>query len=171
MHFSLAVFHYPDEDIESLLDPFYEGKEVESHVIYTRQEAINYARTYFQRCKDASDEECWKFVAEEAEEIDEAGNIYSTCNSDAKWDWYEIGGRWSGLLKVGVTRVNSAFVKDVDSSEPFSTYAVLTPDGEWHEQENTGLFSSDKEWNKHYKERFIDTADPNLMLTIVDCHS
>ena len=58
MHFSLAVFHYPDEDIESLLDPFCEGLEVERYVAYTRQEAIDYARANFQRCKNASDEEC-----------------------------------------------------------------------------------------------------------------
>ena len=170
MHFSLAVFHYPDEDIESLLDPFCEGLEVERYVAYTRQEAIDYARANFQRCKNASDEECWKFMAEDAEETDEAGNIYSTFNPNTRWDWWEEGGRWKGLLKVGDKKVDSAFVKDVDFSESFSTYAVLTPDGEWHEQENTGLFSSDEEWNKHYKERFIDTADPNLMLTIVDCH-
>ena len=170
MHFSLAVFHYKDETVDSLLAPFYEGAEVERYVAYTRQGAIDFARANFQCCKDASDEECWKFMAEDAEETDEEGNIYSTSNPDAKWDWWEIGGRWQGLLKVGERRVNSAFVKDIDFSEPFSTYAILTPDGEWHEQENTGLFSSDEEWNKHYKERFIDTAAPDLMLTIVDCH-
>ena len=171
MHFSLAVFHYPDENLESLLDPFCEGTEVESHIIYTRQEAIDYARTNFQRCKESSDEECWKFMAEEAHDTDEEGNIYSTSNPDAKWDWWEIGGRWPGMLKVGDSRRNSAFVKDIDfDADPFTTFAVLTPDGEWYEQGSGSWLSLDQDWESHYKERFIDTAAPDLMLTIVDCH-
>lgn len=59
----------------------------------------------------------------------------------------------------------------------FGTYAVVTPDGEWHAPGNMGWFGvsteSDDEyrdWYEHYKERFIDTADPNWILTIVDCH-
>ena len=59
----------------------------------------------------------------------------------------------------------------------FNTFAVVTPNGVWHEKGEMGWFgmSSDtpedaKSWNEHYKERFIDTADPNWILTIVDCH-
>ena len=168
-HFSLAVFHYQDESVGSLLEPFYEGLEVEKYVAYTRQEAIDYARKYFSSCKNASDEECWKFMAGDAEQTDEAGNIYSTCNPNAHWDYWDIGGRWSGLLKVGNARVNSARVRDIDfDSAPFITFAVLTPDGEWEEQ--GGSWGANPNWEKSYKERFIDTADPNLILTIVDCH-
>lgn len=59
----------------------------------------------------------------------------------------------------------------------FTTFAVVTPDGEWHEQGQMGWFGmSDetdeqaREWNDKYKEKFIDTADPSWILTIVDCH-
>ena len=34
------------------------------------------------------------------QEIDENGNLLSTYNPDSKWDWYQIGGRWAGLLRV-----------------------------------------------------------------------
>ena len=27
-------------------------------------------------------------------EHDDEGNLYYLGNKDAKWDWYEIGGRW-----------------------------------------------------------------------------
>lgn len=39
----------------------------------------------------------------------------STYNRDAKWDWYEVGGRWSGhlLLKDG-TRADACRKSDVD---------------------------------------------------------
>lgn len=58
-----------------------------------------------------------------------------------------------------------------------STYAVVTPDGKWHSKgdmlwwgisSETGNESLD--WDLHYKERFIDTADPDWTMTIVDCH-
>ncbi len=32
--------------------------------------------------------------------IDGIWRSYSTYNPDAKWDWYALGGRWSGLLKL-----------------------------------------------------------------------
>ncbi len=168
-HFSLAVFHYPGKCIDLLLEPFYEGAEVEKYVDYTRQEAIDYARANLRGYENASDDKCWEVMAHEAKGTDEDGNIYSTCNPDAKWDWWEIGGRWSGLLKVGNTTCNSARVKDIDfNSAPFATFAVLTPDGEWIER--VSWWGTDTEWNSHYKERFIDTVDPDLILTIVDCH-
>ena len=31
--------------------------------------------------------------------IDEKGNALSTYNPNSKWDWWEIGGRWNGLIK------------------------------------------------------------------------
>ena len=59
----------------------------------------------------------------------------------------------------------------------FSTYAVVTPDGEWHAPGEMGWFGISSEsdedyrdWYDHYKERFIDSADPEWVLTIVDCH-
>ena len=59
----------------------------------------------------------------------------------------------------------------------FSTYAVITPDGEWHAKGRMGWFASGsetpeeaKEWEDGYLERFIKSADPSDILTIVDCH-
>ena len=57
------------------------------------------------------------------------------------------------------------------------TYAVITPDGEWHQKGEMGWWGTSSEtanesldWDLHYKERFIDVADPDWTLTIVDCH-
>lgn len=58
-----------------------------------------------------------------------------------------------------------------------STFAVVTPDGKWYEKGQMGWFGASSEtadesldWDLHYKERFIDTADPDWTLIIVDCH-
>lgn len=38
-------------------------------------------------------------------------------NPKGKWDWYEIGGRWEGSLKLGDgKKVDSALLRDVDIS-------------------------------------------------------
>lgn len=58
-----------------------------------------------------------------------------------------------------------------------NTYSVVTPDGKWHEKGEMGWFGASTEtsdesldWDLHYKERFLDAADPDWTLTIVDCH-
>lgn len=57
------------------------------------------------------------------------------------------------------------------------TDAVITPDGKWHQIGKTGWFGTESSaagefyvWNMRFKETFIDRADPNWILTIVDCH-
>lgn len=58
----------------------------------------------------------------------------------------------------------------------FSTYAVVMPDGEWYEPGKMGWFGisgasadSNREWDKNYH-KFLEEADPNWIITIVDCH-
>lgn len=62
-------------------------------------------------------------------------------------------------------------------SASFTPFACVTPDGEWHERGKMGWFACSSEtpeegldWDLHFKERFLDTADPDWMLTMVDCH-
>lgn len=59
----------------------------------------------------------------------------------------------------------------------FYTYAVLTPDGEWHEPGKVGWWGissatreQEIEFEKNYEEKFIKAANPEWKLTIVDCH-
>ncbi len=64
-----------------------------------------------------------------------------------------------------------------ESFTKFSTYAVLTPDGEWYEPGEMGYWGisnataeQEAEFEKSYEEKFIKTANPKWNLTIVDCH-
>ena len=59
----------------------------------------------------------------------------------------------------------------------FSTFAVVTPDGKWHERGEMGWFGCSgespeegRDWDENYMDRFINNADPDDVLTIVDCH-
>ena len=58
----------------------------------------------------------------------------------------------------------------------FSTYSVVTPDGEWHAPGDMGWFGCSSEsdedyidWVSRYRERFIN-GNEDLYMTIVDCH-
>ena len=226
-HFTVAVFHRPDQDIETLLAPYDETLRVEPYVEFTREEAIAYARKHYKSVADMSDDRCYAYMAEDYK-TDAEGNLLSTYNPKSKWDWWTEGGRWAGMLKVGGKKVDSARVADIDfTPDPleyeaalrywdvvvehqekrpgeeyvslygeqyyldyygdretyarymtqFSTYAVVTPDGEWHEKGRMGWFGASSEtpdeardWEEHYRERFLDTAEADWVLTIVDCH-
>lgn len=53
----------------------------------------------------------------EKELIKNNGDIYDTYNNNSKWDWYVIGGRYSGLLRLKKDigyGVDQALVKDVN---------------------------------------------------------
>lgn len=235
-HYSVAVFHREDQNIEDLLAPYDENTQVAPYVEYTREQAIEYARKTFEEAtKDMSDDECWNFMAEDFKDepwqIDEKGNLYSRYNPKSKWDWWCVGGRFHGILidKIDGYDVDFGKVSEVefpfsqrryevalknwdkwiDETEPTtedekcpwfynkeymkkrykdretyalcaattSTYAVVTPDGEWHEPGSMGWWgvshaepSEALEFELHYKERFLDTADPEWFVTIIDCH-
>ena len=68
--------------------------------------------------------------------IDECGNLYYLVNPNAKWDWYEIGGRWSGKLIVSGVGVDSARIKDID----------------WDEMRSNNI-KQHKKWWKEFKDR------------------
>lgn len=231
-HYAVAVIHSADQSVCDLLAPYNEAEEVETCLLYTREGAIEYARRRFTGMESRTDEECWSKVAH-GYHTDDDGNIYATYNPQSKWDWWDTGGQYCGMLRVGDRRVDEARIGDVDFSpdmekyegalkwwdtnvdvkpdpdgDPiellsnksecnqkrfmrmygdresyalhaaaFSTYAVVTPDGEWHapgEVDGFGLSSETDEewidWCKNYVRNFIEPADPDLIITIVDCN-
>jgi hypothetical protein len=67
------------------------------------------------------------------------------------------------------------YIKQMTS---FSTYAVVTPDGAWHEPGKMGWWGismadveDQRSWDRDYYERFIEPAiENNWYMVIVDCH-
>lgn len=96
--------------------------------------------------KDAADPEC--------EECNGTGTHKSTSNPKRKWDYWRIGGRWDGAIQ-GKPResdrgfnwgdehesltYNLASAADLIEQEP--PFAIVTPDGEWHERGRMGWFA------------------------------
>ena len=238
-HFAVLILHEEDQPIEELLAPYDENLEVEPYIKYTPTQAINKMREeYPNTCKDMSEDEIFQKACEwYGNMVDDDNNILSTYNSHSKWDWYQVGGRFNGMLSIIPTAldgyhdaecVDSAFVRHVKWVQPLDkeerediikwwnvniegaegekdkyffynpeyykkrykdveTYiktrelpcyhAVVTPDGIWHEPSEVGWFgctdgdpADELEWDLHFKERFIDTAEFDWVATVVDCH-
>lgn len=92
-HFNVAVFHeFEDVQLEDLLAPFDEQVEGDSP----------YA----------------EFEEDDCCEVDErTGKRGYWQNPNARWDWYEVGGRWNNMLKKhDGTRCDSALVSECDFS-------------------------------------------------------
>lgn len=124
-----------------------------------------------------------------AEGGSEAGRLFfwSTENPQGKYDWYEVGGRFSGhfrlthpvppawwqrLLGRGpVERVNRAFKRQVDLQAVLSDPpAALLLNSVWHESPIT----SDEPQLREWKERFatlFEAVPSDASLTAVDIHS
>lgn len=141
-HYTVAVFTKEGQSVEDLLAPFDESIEVEPYVSQTKEEIISESKEMkkriLERIKEPdyevdgwereylsceTDEDFYKAGIDYEEQYDEDGGLLSTYNPNSKWDWYSIGGRWSGLLKrKDGLRVDSCLVKDLDRSLDSEAY-------------------------------------------------
>ena len=66
----------------------------------TNQLHIDYITKDFPKKLEWTDDECYQDYIQyvEDENILPNGDVVSYYNPKSKWDWYEVGGRWTGLL-------------------------------------------------------------------------
>lgn len=139
MHYCVYVF-IPDEgDIEEevakALRLYGDEIEVPPYKEYLDAGEITaMAKCYGVRCGDrkalAAHMDDWKGVPGG---IDTKG-LYAikTFNPNAKWDWYEIGGRWEHFLSDVIGTTSLLEKKNLKNILPA---AMVTPDGWWSERE------------------------------------
>lgn len=118
---------------------------------------------------------------------------YSTYNPKSKWDWYLLGGRWTGLIKlkekvelatVGKPGLMTEPAKDgfcdqakkgdIENFDEISTFAVVK-DGKWYEKGNMcwwGVVIDGKEefdWEQEQK-KLVESLPDDTLISIYDCH-
>ena len=142
-------------------------------------EHIKYLEEEFPKMLEWTDEQCYegaiesyRWHIEDGEkwcEIHEDGSLWETTNENAKWDWYQQGGRYRGALKLkepnpdaplytgwqwrnskdadteyerlkAEGRCDQALVKDVVNLDTLIPFAVVK-DGEWHERGEMGWWA------------------------------
>lgn len=96
-----------------------------------------------------------------------AGKYLTTSNPRGRWDWWVIGGRWDGIIRNLNTYAtcekcnkNSSHGFSVDHRliknnmisvskllSDFSCHIIITPDGQWHEENDS--------WSKRYAKGWL----------------
>jgi hypothetical protein len=105
-------------------------------------------------------------------------------NPNAKWDGYQLGGRWSGGLEIKPKNATACYAKFVDAAQVKNLvtdlttepqFALLTANGKWHERGQMGWWgiASDEQtpeqWAAEYAE-FVADIKPEQWVAVVDCH-
>lgn len=100
-----------------------------------------------------------------------------TVVDQARKDWNEVMSAESGYPEGYLSKLYGSEDDYVKEMVTISTYAVLTPDGKWHERGQMGWFGMSSEteeegkaFDDSYYENFIKNANPNHYLILVDCH-
>lgn len=125
-HFSLLVVDTENKkSVDEWMTPFYEGLEKDRRIDWTVQDVLGYFKKenvdFPYDHVDESNLDKYLEIAKELDfnttEHDTEGNLYYLGNNNAKWDWYQIGGRWSNVLrKLDGTRCDTCEIKDLDLS-------------------------------------------------------
>lgn len=114
-HYTVCVVT-KDGDYEKALEPFDENLEVEPYIEKTKEQIIqevknqkaswnkedSYYKEYFGNVDWSDDNSIFEAYkkANDYHEFDALGNELCTYNPKSKWDWYSLGGRWEGTLKL-----------------------------------------------------------------------
>lgn len=134
---------------------------------------IDYLENEFPKKLNWTDEECYEDIAKWKREdgmVAEDGSILSTYNPKAKWDWYQVGGRWRGDIPGDEVKMSEVNIDKIDPP-----YAFVTTNGEWVERGEMGWFGissnemNEDEWDSKFRE-YLKTLDKDIILTLVDCH-
>ena len=198
MHYSVLL---RGRNVEDQLEPFWTDLTVETELVKEKGELIDDYKIDVpeEKWDGLEEEEIYQAALEYYDynngdySIDEeTGNVHtSDYNPNAQWDWYEVGGRWAGELKLKDTAdpdeysvpnfswgwkdedkdailsssgVDSALKKDIANLDDLDSFVVLE-DGCWYCKEEY----TDEEWKEIFKE-FIDGCPDDEYITIVDCH-
>ena len=92
---------------------------------------------------------------------------WSTYNPISKWDWYQVGGRWTNDIPDDMCLVDQL-------PTDFKPFAFITPDGKWHECGRMrwwAIVSDEKDesaWEQEYQQALTDY--PDTLAVLVDCH-
>lgn len=167
-HFNVAVFSYHSDDVDMLLEPFYEATENSDYLEFEQ------ADTPIERLRQEFVESAGKyatfddFLREEYGHIrkfnrDGEEDIGNYRNPNAKWDCWTIGGRWKDKLKLkSGEKCDQAQLKDIDFSRDEVAYAKAIEFWEEYVEEKPFTCGEDEKyadvfWKPiYYREQYAD---------------
>jgi hypothetical protein len=167
------------KDIERYKNGLYAEflKDKEAYSIGCNVNHLNYISNEFPNHLTWSDDEIYadEIKNYEPNEIGSEGEVYSDSNPNSKWDWYSLGGRWSGSIELNNSKkVDSAIKKNISNLNDIVCFSIIK-DGKFYEIGRMGLwgFVSDEkdesEWENEFKKLISDLPDDTL-ISIYDLH-
>jgi hypothetical protein len=167
------------KDIERYKNGLYAEflKDKEAYSIGCNVNHLNYISNEFPNHLTWSDDEIYadEIKNYEPNEIGSEGEVYSDSNPNSKWDWYSLGGRWSGLIELNNSKkVDSAIKKNISNLNDIICVSIIK-DGKFYENGRMGWwgFVSDEkdesEWENEFKKLISDLPDDTL-ISIYDLH-
>ena len=144
---------------------------------------MEYLKNEFPQKLNWTDDQCYEYIKSlyNSSMIDKDGNILSNYNPKSKWDWYTVGGRWSGGIpmktntKLEIKSCNECKVSQIDMDKIGTPYAYVDTNGNWYGRGEMGWFGAssndkdEKSWNDEFK-KFINNQKKSTIVTLVDCH-
>lgn len=131
-----------DEHIEKLLAPYDENTQVAGYeqeydvlwLIRSKEIAEKHHLTEASTVEDCFKAMVAEWGNEEAVYLRDGKTYHiSTYNPKSKWDWYQVGGRWSNKFGDGdIAPTDKALALDA------TFFALVTPEGEWIEKGKMG---------------------------------
>ena len=141
MHFCTYVIIGPKGDIQTqvakALASFDESLEVDPYKVYLDEAEIKQMAAYF-RLEERSPRALIEKMPDWSGASGGFDNIgpfsWCTANPEGRWDWYEIGGRWSGRFG-GQNVVNAKTLLNSPGLKKHLPCCIVAPDGQWREVE------------------------------------
>ena len=184
-HFNCLVIHKEEQDIEKLMAPYSEELKVKPYIRETKDKCYE---KYLRAQRDARNKPNSFFARKQKEETniigmsfekfkkwywgenriwDKEGNLLTTNNPNGQWDYFNIGRVWEDfLLKKDGIGCNNCLITEVDWKKPIITYAVVTPNGEWHSRGKMLWFGIGNETEKQGRNWDLSFYDHTLNQTL-----
>jgi hypothetical protein len=184
--------------VDAVLAPYDENLTVAPYIAVTRMQAESDEQfvTWWSEHQPGMDyaaaARCWW-----GDVVDEVGNIMSTSNPDAVWDWWVVGGRFAGewVLTPGavralescpssfgytdaiqnLNRTDAARKGEIEPESISPTYAFVDLDGKWHQQGRILWFGQsasergERDWAAEYTHWF-QALPADVWVVRVDAH-
>lgn len=139
-HFVALVVAETEEEIEALVAPYDEDLKVEPYFEHVDVERmVEYAKEKGVEFTNPIDlVEWWNETPGVTNEAGEIGYM-STYNPNSKWDWYVVGGRWSGIAEND--RCFAEEVPTIFEDKGYLPSVIVDAEG-WHTTKDWGWFGS-----------------------------
>ena len=182
-HFTCLVAVPPHTTLDDVMLPFheYECTGIEEYIEFVPEDMEELQKDFEKHGEEGETIE--HFAKDWCDATpNEDGILGRMTNPNAHWDWFVVGGRWSGYFHPDNAGPVDEWIpylraEDTENTWEASTYAFIDEEGNWHHKGRMGWWGMTAEENKdEYNGEngefwtFIRNLDPDTHLVLVDCH-